>query len=426
MLKRILPLLVAAMLLPAAPAPAASDDVLGQLAGDLRAAHRLATGKGVTIAILSDGVDPGLHELAGRLKIAPDLVRRTEPDQRVGTLLASAIAGTGTIPGRPIKGIAPAATILSVRVRPTSTAAYKKFLQIDALDKVAAGLRYAADHGAKVVYIEEGRGNAANTAKLAQVVDYALRKNVVVVAEASRLVTYEGKPTSPESLSYPVAVPGVIGVGSTDEKGRPLAKMSARNATVLLSAPGTRVSVTGDGGQSRWYVYGPSTAAAWVVGTAALIKEKYPKLSPGRVAQALALSVRHRPRGGYDATVGNGILNPIEALRQAARLSRLPNSAPPGTYAVRPTTRFGGGLPDSPIKAVQWNETKLIRYGSISCAGFLLLVISLVIAAVAMVRRRRKPAQSSGTGDLPPQHSLGTPPTAPNPVAMHRNGPESL
>ncbi|MFF4122424.1 hypothetical protein ACFYYP_02745 [Microbispora rosea] len=56
-----------------------------------------------------------------------------------------------------------------------------------------------------------------------------------------------------------------------------------------------------------------------------------------------------------------------EALRQAARLNRLPGSAPPSKYAVRPTTRFGG-LPDSPIKAVQWDETKLIRYGSISGA----------------------------------------------------------
>ncbi|OPG13115.1 S8/S53 family peptidase [Microbispora sp. GKU 823] len=418
MLKRTLPLLVAAMLLPAAPASASTDDVLGQLAGDLQAAHRLATGKGVTIAILSDGVDPGLHELAGRLKIAPDLVKRTEPDQRVGTLLASAIAGTGTITDRPIKGIAPAATILSVRVRPSSTAAYKKFLQTDALDKVATGLRYATDHGAKVVFIEEGRGAAANTDKLAQAVDYALRKNVVIVAEASRLVTYEGKPIPPESLSYPVALPGVIGVGATDEKGRPLTKMSARNSTVLLSAPGTRLNVTGDGNQSRWYIYGPPTAAAWVVGTAALIKEKYPKLSPARVAQALAVSVRHRPRGGYDATVGNGILNPVEALRQAARLNQLPGSAPPSKYAVRPTTRFGG-LPDSPIKAVQWDGTKLIRYGSISGAGFLLLVISLAIAAVAVIRRRRERLESTVPGGPLTDRSLGTPPAVAEPGGMN-------
>ncbi|MEV5746037.1 hypothetical protein AB0L30_38810 [Microbispora rosea] len=128
---------------------------------------------------------------------------------------------------------------------------------------MAAGLRYAADHGAKVVFIEEGRGNAANTTKLAQSVDYALRKNVVIVAEASRLVTYGGKPTPPESLSYPVALPGVIGVGAIDDKGRPLAKMSARNSTVLLSAPGTRLNVTGDGNQSRWYIYGPPPRHGW-------------------------------------------------------------------------------------------------------------------------------------------------------------------
>ncbi|GIH72613.1 S8 family serine peptidase [Sphaerimonospora thailandensis] len=399
MLKRVLLLLAAAVLLPAVPAtPAAADDVLGQLAGDLQAAHDLATGRGVTIAILSDGVDPELRELTGRLRVAPDLVKRAESDPRFGTLLASMIAGRSTISGQPIKGIAPAATILSVRVRPSSIATHRKFVKVDSLDKVAAGIRYATDHGAKVVLVEEERGSLSR--EMMRAIGYALRKNVVIVTSAQRLVTSEGKPAPHEALSFPAAIPGVIVVGATDDKGRWLGKRSARNDTVLLSAPGTRVYATGDGNQGGWYIDGSPVAAAWVAGTAALIKEKYPEMSPGAVAQALAASVRNRPSGGYQPTVGNGMLNPAQALKQADELSSSPDSAVPGTYAVEPSARFGGP-PPPPIRAAQWDESTLIRYGSISAGGFLLLLISLVVAAAAVIRRRRKSRELGVTNPGP-------------------------
>ncbi|MEV5746038.1 hypothetical protein AB0L30_38815 [Microbispora rosea] len=74
---------------------------------------------------------------------------------------------------------------------------------------------------------------------------------------------------------------------------------------------------------------------------------------------------------------------------------------------------------------MQWDETKLIRYGSISSAGFLLLLISLVIAAVAMVRRRRERLERTVTGDSLSRHALGAPPTASEPGGMNRS-PEWL
>jgi hypothetical protein len=392
MLRQALTFVVAASALVSAVAsPAAAEDTLGELARDVQAAHQVAKGKGVTIAILSDGVDPGLRELAGRLRVGPDLVKRSESDQRAGTLLASMIAGKGSPPGRPIKGIAPFAKILSVRVRPSSVSAYKKFVQTDSLGTLGKGIRYAADHGAKVIFIGDTRGDGSNLT-LMRAVAYAVKKKVVIVSAASRLVNIKGKATPPEVLAYPAALPGVIAVGTTDDKGGWLGKLSASNSTVTVAAPGTRMNTTGDRNQGGWYIAGPYVATAWVVGTAALIKEKYPDMLPGRVAQALAFSTRHRPNGGYSTTLGHGLVSPIGALKEAKRLSKLAGAAAAGKGAVDKATRFGGGRPATPIKAVKWDEAKLTRYGSMTGAGLLLLLISLVTAVVAIVRGRRRPS----------------------------------
>ncbi|WP_279340536.1 S8 family serine peptidase [Sphaerisporangium perillae] len=409
MLRQALTWVVAASALVSALAsPAAAEDVLGELARDLQAAHKVAKGRGVTIAMLADGVDPGLRELAGRLRVAPDLVRRTESDQRAGTLLASMITGKGSPQGTPIKGIAPSAKILSVRVRPSSASAYKKFTRTDSLGKLAQGIRYAADHGAKVIFIGDARGDGSNT-RLVQAVNYAVNKKVVMVSAASRLENANGQAAPLEALAYPAAIPGVIAVGATDNRGRWLSKLSGRNSTVTVAAPGTRVNATGDGNRAGWYIIGPDVAAAWVVGTAALIKEQYPNMSPGRVAQALALSTRHRPKGGYSTTLGNGLVSPIGALKEAKRLNKPAGAATAGKGRVGKDAHFGGGLPATPVKAVKWDEAKLTRYGLIAGAGLLLFLISLVTAAVAMVRRRGK-RRAPATAPIPsPEHPYGPP-----------------
>src|SRR5258708_13138333 len=123
-------------------------------------AWRGGEGAGVTIAVLADGVDARQADLTGRVISGPDFTgsQRTagRPDYGIiGTGLASLIAGHGH--GRNsasgINGIAADAKILSVRVTLSpgdplwSNAGLTSKLPGD----IAAGIRYAVNHGASVI-----------------------------------------------------------------------------------------------------------------------------------------------------------------------------------------------------------------------------------------------------------------------------------
>ena len=147
-------------------------------------------------------------------------------------------------------------------------------------------------------------------------VGYAIAHGVVVVAAAGN----DGATTSGYTpYSYPAAFPGVISVAAAGANGR-RAFFSDRNASVVLSAPGVNVVGAGPGG-SYLEGSGTSPASAFVAGVAALIRSRYPRLSPVQVEQAVISSAADRPAGGYSPGVGFGEVNAPAALSAAARLA---------------------------------------------------------------------------------------------------------
>jgi hypothetical protein len=68
------------------------------------------------------------------------------------------------------------------------------------------------------------------------------------------------------------------------------------------------------------------TAGALVAATVALIKERYPYLSPALAGRALAMSARDYPKGGYAPPVGFGVLD--RATRSSTRASWPPLPRP--------------------------------------------------------------------------------------------------
>src|SRR5207244_194440 len=179
---------------------------------------------------------------------------------------------------------------------------------------IASGIRYAVRHGAEVINMSLG-GTVA-TRSMRQAIAAAVSHNVVVVASAGN----GGKAGSGFTpYSYPASFTGVISVAAVSASGQ-RASFSDRNSSVVISAPG--VGVVGDGpGGGYLRGSGTSPASALVAGVAALIRSKYPRLSPALVTQAIVGSARRSRHGGYSPATGFGEADAAAALARASRLA---------------------------------------------------------------------------------------------------------
>ncbi|MGI8330830.1 S8 family peptidase [Actinomadura scrupuli] len=386
----------------AAPVAQADDlSVLRQLARDLDAARRITKGRGVTVAIVSTGVDKSVGSLRGKVKPGKDFVNNDHADRTTGTLLASLVAGAGLTHYSPVgmRGLASGADILPIRIAPEpDEPGGKAFYEREDFSEIQAkGIRYAADHGAQVICIDPySWGNAYTPVRTA--VAYALSKNATVVAGAARIGDDE------TSAIYPAAEPGVIGVGALDLKGHRIAKFSGKNSSVLVGAPGFAFPSIGPG-NTLWTMKGTLPAIAWVASTAAMVRAEHPKLSQALVAQAITSSAHH-PKSGYDTETGYGIINPIGALKAAQALEDKP-PVTGGRGAIADTARFGGH-PPARIQAVRHDQGLLAGFGGLAAAGLLAVMLALFLA----IRGRRR-ATAVGAGSPAPLSTPESPDAVP-------------
>jgi hypothetical protein len=371
---------------PARPAQLPPDAVT-QLAQDTTRAWIITKGSGVTVAVVSSGVDPNAPGLQGKVSTGHDYVSLPYPPPLDGTIVAEAIAGSGptsTNPQAPL-GVAPQAKILSIRVYPDSTVpggqAYEN--AEDWQDTDGSAITEAVNSGAKVIYVAFVGDNGASQS-LAQAVQYAVSKDVVVIGDE-----YNSPEYTPNELVYPAALPGVLGVGTVFMPGIPAPSpqtASPVNQTILVGAPGNGMPAFGPDG-SIYSVQDDLAAAAWLAGTVALMKSVYPDLAPALVARAIALSARDHPPGGYNTTIGFGLINPAGALQEAAVLAKLQNTATPGPGVASPSARFVSSPPPGVIDAVHHSATTVGGLGGAVVVGLVCLILAGTLA-----RRWRRPA----------------------------------
>jgi subtilisin family serine protease len=344
----------------------------------------------VTVAVLDTGTDPGTPDLAGSVTAGPDYTlgvnpARYRPPHWHGSYIASLIAGHGSGPGRAagVLGVAPDATILSVRVvldeqEPgfpvySANQRYKNAL--------ARGVRYAVRNGAQVINMSLGA--AAGTGPLRQAIGMAISHGVVVIASAGNDAQQSDGFTP---YSYPAAYPGVIAVAAVGADGRP-ASFSDRNSSVVLSAPGVNiVGAAPGGGYAR--ASGTSPAAAFVSGVAALIRSRYPGLGPALVRQALVRSAAHRPPGRYRPGTGFGEVDALAALAAAGRLAARGG----GGAGLGTGERFGPGRP-GPVQVVHRDAARIAgaeHVAAAGAAGFLAAVAVLGVLGGRRLRARRR------------------------------------
>lgn len=219
--------------------------------------HRVATGRGITVAVIDSKVEAGHPDLVGQFAVSRDfVVGHPIGAEQHGTGIAGVIgAKSGNALG--IAGVAPGARMLALRAcwqtRPTAAAP----TICDTLS-LAKALHFAIDSDAKVINLSL---SGPFDPLLARLVSIALSRRVSVVA------AYD--PGLPGG-GFPASETGVIAVADQALPSRP--------ATVY-GALGRDVPTTQLGG--KWYfVNGSSYAAAHVSGLLALAREERRTASP--------------------------------------------------------------------------------------------------------------------------------------------------
>ncbi|MDZ4170289.1 MAG: S8 family serine peptidase [Coriobacteriia bacterium] len=252
----------------------------------------------VVIAVIDTGVDLVNVEFAGRLVAGRDFVNgdsSAQDDEGHGTHVASIAAASAdnSVGG---SGLAPLCRIMPVKVL-DSEGSGTNF-------DVAEGIRWAADRGARVINLSLGSRQYSQA--IAEAVQYALRKDVVVVAAAGNDAT---------SVDYPARLPGVIAVSAVDSNMR-LASFSNRGAEIDIAAPGVDILATLPGGRMEAW-QGTSMASPFVAAAAALVRSSNPQLTQAQTAARLTSSARDIGPVGQDSSFGAGMLNAAAAVGQA-------------------------------------------------------------------------------------------------------------
>ena len=287
----------------------ANDPLLGQQWGIFATgADRIwavTTGKGVTVAVVDSGSGPH-PDLAENLLPGRSFFGSVEaPDGNDidtsghGSHVAGIIAAA-TNNGIGGSGVAPNAKILPIKVLDQAG-------QGDARD-VAAGVRFAADNGAKVINLS--LGGATESSSLTQAIQYANDKGALVVAAAGNGGATD-KPKWPASLDLTIAVTAVDpanNVTSFDQRGDYI-DIAAPGANILSTAKGEYVALSGT-----------SMAAGFVAGAAALLFAAEPRVSNAQVRDILLRTATDIGDPGRDQTFGVGLINLVAALAELQRL----------------------------------------------------------------------------------------------------------
>lgn len=146
-------------------------------------------------------------------------------------------------------------------------------------------------------------GMQTNTVSLSEAVDYAVSKNVIIVAAVGN--------DGGNKLNYPAAYDKVIGVGSVDDD-KAVSSFSQRNGSVFITAPGNEVLSLGiNDGYRR--TKGTSFSTPLVAGAIAIAKCADDSLDADGIMDLLAASSEDLGEPGYDVNYGYGLLN-VQAL----------------------------------------------------------------------------------------------------------------
>jgi membrane-anchored mycosin MYCP len=313
-------------------------------------AQKFATGAGVLVAVIDTGVDgtPRVPAEPGGDFVVPDGNGLSDCDSH-GTLTASIIAGRPSLTDGFV-GVAPDARLISVRQ--TSEAFEPKDTQNNQSDpnatpaagsirSLARAVVHAANLGAGVINISEAAcfkvKKPVDESTLGGAINYAVNvKGAVVVVAAGNVGgdCAQNPPPDPAIASDPrgwlgvqtIVTPAwysplVLTVGGVGQNGA-ASEFSMHGPWVSVAAAADNVIALGPlgepvdalpGKEGPVPIAGTSFAAAYVSGLAALVRQRFPDLTPPQIMNRIVATARH-PGGGVDDAVGAGTIDAVAAL----------------------------------------------------------------------------------------------------------------
>ena len=338
-----------------------------------------AYGSGVVVAVIDGGVDSAQPDLQGQLVPGVNVSDPVHPTSDTsdttsdyhGTHVTAIIVAHGH--GDPsnlqgLVGLASRAKAMPVKDGSDHSTPITE----------TAAIRYAADHGARVINISEG-GPGACTPDEAAAINYALSKNIVIVAAAGN----DGNTTN--ASSCPANQAGVMSISAIAQDGT-MDPYSHFGSDVTVAAPGVDIEAPAPGGQYT-QVRGSSDAAPWVSAEAALIVSLHPDWTVGQVIRVIINNTVTGSGKRVDDHVGYGVIDPLKALGAAAPADT--SNPLGGPEPANTNSQSASGASASPGKPASTNLYIGIAGGVIILAGAAVFVIS---------RRRKRSADANPNG----------------------------
>jgi thermitase len=296
----------------------------------------------VVIAILDTGIKPSGLDFDGRIASTWNVLNNTTDATSNAGSHGTYVAGVASLAmgnGSGSAGYCPHCSLMVVQVGTDSGAS---------LSNIAAGLTYAADHGARVANLSWAGPSDSTT--LQNAINYAHDKGMVIFAAAGN--------SNCNCVSYPAADKNVLGVAGVSDAAGDKQGDSNYGSWVKIAAPEGNMtawpSINGAPGYAA--VGGTSVAAPAAAGIAGLLFSFNPALTNAQVEQALTSSA-----APVKFSVQYGRVDALAALQHLGASDPQTLSAPLQTSAPKIYYELNGWTSITPLTAAPQVGQVLVR-----------------------------------------------------------------
>ncbi|MGP4106073.1 S8 family serine peptidase [Virgibacillus sp. L01] len=246
------------------------------------------TGKGVNIAVIDTGISPHSDLIvSGGISTVNSKMEYTD-DNGHGTHVAGIIGGERNNIG--IDGVAPDANIFAVKALNSNGEG--------TLTDLLEAIEWSIQHDMDIINLS--LGTDYNSRSMQEIIGKAYKAGILIVSSS-------GNGGEGSNVLYPAKYKNVIGVSAIDKQLN-ITPFSSRGPEIEYSAPGKGI-VSTYFNDKYGIASGTSQASPHVAGMLALLKQKYPEMTPIDLRKELVKNTRDLGERGRDPMYGHGLIN---------------------------------------------------------------------------------------------------------------------